>query len=203
MWISPPLASSSPAIMRRIVDLPQPDGPTSTTNSSCATSRSMPRTASTAPNCLRSPFSASCAMTSRLTQQLRAAGDAAGDFPRQQVFRGALARGERVMRCALLRDLAAIAREARGERRRRRSALHRPHGDEMLGCGEAPEIGFAKARGPADRRGEYLLRTRRTGSSTASCRRRSCGARACSRRRAPGGTRSPRCAPGSRRARRA
>src|SRR5256885_1015596 len=31
--IVPPEISSSPAIMRRSVDLPQPDGPTSTTNS--------------------------------------------------------------------------------------------------------------------------------------------------------------------------
>ena len=34
--ICPPEASSSPATMRRIVDLPQPDGPTSTTNSPSA-----------------------------------------------------------------------------------------------------------------------------------------------------------------------
>ena len=33
--------------MRSVVDLPQPDGPTSTTNSLSAMSRSMPRTAST------------------------------------------------------------------------------------------------------------------------------------------------------------
>ena len=32
--------------MRSVVDLPQPDGPTSTTNSLSAMSRSMPRTAS-------------------------------------------------------------------------------------------------------------------------------------------------------------
>src|ERR1044071_8101112 len=45
--ISPALISSSPAIIRSVVDLPQPDGPTSTTNSLSAISRSMPRTAST------------------------------------------------------------------------------------------------------------------------------------------------------------
>jgi hypothetical protein len=33
MEISPPLISSSPATMRSSVDLPQPDGPTMTTNS--------------------------------------------------------------------------------------------------------------------------------------------------------------------------
>ena len=33
MKMSPEVGASSPAIMRRSVDLPQPDGPTSTTNS--------------------------------------------------------------------------------------------------------------------------------------------------------------------------
>src|SRR5260370_10559625 len=44
--ISPSVPSSSPAIMRKVVLLPQPDGPTSTMNSLSAISRSMPRTAS-------------------------------------------------------------------------------------------------------------------------------------------------------------
>jgi hypothetical protein len=44
--MSPSVISSSPAIMRSVVDLPQPEGPTSTTNSLSAMSRSMPRTAS-------------------------------------------------------------------------------------------------------------------------------------------------------------
>src|SRR5215831_830054 len=154
MRISPPLASSSPAIMRRMVDLPQPEGPTSTTNSSCATSRSMPRTASIAPNRLLSALSTSCAM--RWPERL-ARGDAAGDLSLQQRFRGAVALRERVDRLAIRGDLGAIARKARGQRRRRRAADHGAHGDEMLRRGEAPEIGLAKARRPADRRGEGFL----------------------------------------------
>src|SRR3954452_589724 len=47
IMMSPPEMSSRPAIIRSVVDLPQPDGPTSTTNSWSAISRSMPRTAST------------------------------------------------------------------------------------------------------------------------------------------------------------
>ena len=39
--ISPPLALSRPARMRRVVDFPQPDGPTSTVNSPSARSRSI------------------------------------------------------------------------------------------------------------------------------------------------------------------
>ena len=45
--MSPPEISSSPAIMRKVVLLPQPEGPTSTMNSLSAMSRSMPRTART------------------------------------------------------------------------------------------------------------------------------------------------------------
>jgi hypothetical protein len=49
MRIAPPLLSSRPAIMRSVVDFPQPEGPTSTTNSPSATWRSMPWTAVTFP----------------------------------------------------------------------------------------------------------------------------------------------------------
>src|SRR6202046_3073858 len=48
--ISPREISSSPAIIRNVVDLPQPDGPTRTTNSWSAISRSMPFTACTPPS---------------------------------------------------------------------------------------------------------------------------------------------------------
>ena len=46
MRISPSETSSSPATMRRSVDLPQPDGPTKTTSSPCPTWMSTPFTAS-------------------------------------------------------------------------------------------------------------------------------------------------------------
>jgi len=42
MTISPPVIVSSPATIRRSVDLPQPDGPTMTMNSPSATSMSTP-----------------------------------------------------------------------------------------------------------------------------------------------------------------
>ena len=38
MYSSPPVISSRPAIIRRVVDLPQPEGPTSTMNSLSAIS---------------------------------------------------------------------------------------------------------------------------------------------------------------------
>src|SRR5215217_7782974 len=43
----PPLISSRPAIMRRAVDFPQPDGPTKTTNSPSGISRFILSTATT------------------------------------------------------------------------------------------------------------------------------------------------------------
>jgi hypothetical protein len=39
-----------PAIMRRVVVLPQPEGPSSDTNSPCVNARSSPATAATEPN---------------------------------------------------------------------------------------------------------------------------------------------------------
>src|ERR1700738_764507 len=52
MAMVPPLISSRPAIMRSVVDLPQPEGPTSTTNSRSLMSRLMSLTATTGPYAL-------------------------------------------------------------------------------------------------------------------------------------------------------
>ncbi len=49
MEIVPEVISSSPAIDRSAVDLPQPDGPTSTMNSPSVMSRLSPSTAFTPP----------------------------------------------------------------------------------------------------------------------------------------------------------
>ncbi len=47
--ISPPEISSSPAIIRSVVDLPQPEGPTSTTSSLSGISSETLCTATTSP----------------------------------------------------------------------------------------------------------------------------------------------------------
>src|ERR1700741_5356897 len=52
----PPAVSSSPAISRSRVDLPQPDGPTKTTNSPSSISRSTDGMIVTSPNVLLTPF---------------------------------------------------------------------------------------------------------------------------------------------------
>ena len=52
MMTSPAVARSSPAIMRRVVVLPQPDGPSRQTTSPAATDRSASRTAMNSPNVL-------------------------------------------------------------------------------------------------------------------------------------------------------
>ena len=45
----PALGAMKPAIMRKVVVLPQPEGPSSETNSPSCRSRSMPSTAATSP----------------------------------------------------------------------------------------------------------------------------------------------------------
>src|SRR5262249_47725893 len=68
--ISPPLGSSKPATMRKVVVLPQPDGPTSTTNSPSSIARLTLFTAATAPNDLLRFTSWMRAMTSPLEHDL-------------------------------------------------------------------------------------------------------------------------------------
>src|SRR6185369_6847547 len=62
IFTSPPLISSSPATMRSSVDLPQPEGPTSTQNSPSAIDTSTPCTTSVEPNDLRTALSVTAAM---------------------------------------------------------------------------------------------------------------------------------------------
>ena len=50
--MSPPVVSSSPAIMRRSVDFPQPEGPTNTMNSPSRTSSETFLTTSNSPKLL-------------------------------------------------------------------------------------------------------------------------------------------------------
>src|SRR5262249_19935184 len=51
--IEPVSLRSSPATMRKVVVLPQPEGPSRVTNSPCSIARSMPSTAFTSPKCRR------------------------------------------------------------------------------------------------------------------------------------------------------
>src|SRR6202043_1831171 len=75
IMMSPSVISSSPAIIRRVVDFPQPDGPTSTTNSWSAMSRSTDGTASTGSHRLITLPN----VTSATKSTLRRAGGQAGD----------------------------------------------------------------------------------------------------------------------------
>src|SRR5215831_17041685 len=77
--IVPSLTSSSPAMARSSVVLPQPDGPTSTVNSPSGMSRSTPRTACTPLKCLCSPVIFSCAI-SPLSAAYRAKRQAAHEM---------------------------------------------------------------------------------------------------------------------------
>src|SRR5882672_8556734 len=64
--ISPPVISSSPATILRVVDLPHPDGPTSTTNSLSRMWRFTSLTACTSSYFLFRSFINTCAMRSPL-----------------------------------------------------------------------------------------------------------------------------------------
>src|SRR2546423_11029821 len=64
--ISPPVMSSRPAIMRSVVDLPQPDGPTRTTNSRSLMARLMSLTAVTGAYALCRVVRTTSAMTLNL-----------------------------------------------------------------------------------------------------------------------------------------
>src|SRR2546425_4127262 len=72
--ISPAVISSSPAIIRSVVDLPQPEGPTRTTNSLSRMWRFTSFTAWTSSNFLLRPFKRTCAIGVSLS--LHGAGEA-------------------------------------------------------------------------------------------------------------------------------
>src|SRR5215470_13804137 len=75
MKISPEVTSSSPAIIRSVVLLPQPDGPTRTTSSLSGMSRSMLRTASISSKRLTTFRRATSAMWSALGSAGRESGN--------------------------------------------------------------------------------------------------------------------------------
>src|SRR4051795_6921878 len=62
--IVPDVGNSSPAIMRSVVVLPQPDGPSRQKNSPSAMVKLVPRTAAKPPNCLNRVSIRISAMTS-------------------------------------------------------------------------------------------------------------------------------------------
>src|SRR5712692_7648781 len=88
MVISPPVISSSPATMRSVVDLPQPDGPTSTTNSLSRMWRFTSLTACTSSYFLFRSFMRPCAITPSLSA-LQGTGQA-GDvvFDEEGIYQG-------------------------------------------------------------------------------------------------------------------
>src|SRR5690606_37927356 len=71
--MSPEVASSSPAMIRKSVDLPQPEGPTKTQNSPSSTVRSTPLITSVLPKDLVTDFSSSAPMRPSQFDRLAAA----------------------------------------------------------------------------------------------------------------------------------
>src|SRR5262245_60626351 len=69
-WIWPPSGISKPAMARRVVVFPQPEGPSSASSSPSATARLSSSTATTAPNRLVRPLRAMADMPRRLGRHL-------------------------------------------------------------------------------------------------------------------------------------
>src|SRR6185295_100426 len=82
--ISPPVGSSRPAIIRRVVVLPQPEGPSMTKNSPSSTVKLEPLTATKSPNAFCRLLTVICAIA--LLREL--GGDGEQARPRQQRHEG-------------------------------------------------------------------------------------------------------------------
>src|SRR5579884_1669325 len=104
----PALTVSRPATMRSRVDLPQPEGPTTTTSSPSATSQLMPCTTSRPPNDFRTP--------SRVRVAILRVGKAENGGVIAVSGDGAVARQQRYLLAAGLRDEHPVERIARVER---------------------------------------------------------------------------------------
>src|SRR3954468_23666250 len=89
--ISPPVGNSRPAIMRRVVVLPQPEGPSMTKNSPSSTVKLEPLTATKSPNAFCRMLTVICAIA--LLRELR--GDGEQTRPRQQGDEGVRVERER------------------------------------------------------------------------------------------------------------
>src|SRR6201985_2108272 len=81
MLISPPVGCSSPATQRKVVVLPQPDGPSSTTISPAGTAKLTPSMAGRpTANCLRRSVTSSVAVMTSPTSSCRASLPITVDF---------------------------------------------------------------------------------------------------------------------------
>src|SRR5579863_3329592 len=112
---SPSVMVSSPAIIRKRVDLPQPEGPTKTTNSLSAISRSTPLMTSTEPNDLRTALSFNPLMASPSLRVQVNGGLAERRARDRDLDRAARAAGLQPEPCGA----AAQRRERRPDERRR------------------------------------------------------------------------------------
>ena len=65
MWMVPDVGWSRPAMSRSVVDLPQPDGPSRTTNEPGSAEKVMPSRARDSPQCFATSWSAMAGMSRR------------------------------------------------------------------------------------------------------------------------------------------
>src|SRR4051812_1514589 len=123
----PALGRSSPAMMLSSVDLPQPDGPTSTANSPLSMSRSMPFSTSRLANVFDRPRMLSAAMMTPSLDSSR--GEPTHEIPSaEQVHQQRRKSGDQHR--SILHAVQRLGRNRRGQRDQRRG--HRL----LVTCGE-------------------------------------------------------------------
>src|SRR5229473_2057316 len=131
--ISPAVKSSSPAIIRSMVDFPHPEGPTSTTNSPWAISRSIAWITAVLPYALATPR-----IETSATSEPR--HGVAPNRVIQLCLRLVPMPDIRRQSALILRQPFAVAVQAGIERRRRRPSEHSTYRNEMLRRGKVLKI---------------------------------------------------------------
>src|SRR5215471_2054269 len=150
MEISPDVISSRPATMRRVVDLPQPDGPTSTMNSLSRMWRLTSLTACTSSYFLFRSFISTCAMASSPSMESPESGapgagwltpasalDGAGEarhvvFHEERIDEGHRDGAEQRSRHELAPEVDVAAAQLRDHPHRHRLALRRGQEHERV-----------------------------------------------------------------------
>ena len=86
MTIEPDVTDSRPAIMRSKVDLPHPEGPTSTTNACCSIASSIPCRTSSEPKLFRRSWSSTSGVLIERTPSVEFAGGRLASRTRASYF---------------------------------------------------------------------------------------------------------------------
>src|SRR3990172_8750176 len=166
--ISPPVGFSSPAIIRRRVVFPQPDGPKRTRSSPSCVERSTPSTALTSPKCFRTARVSTVAIPDSFSKNQRGRRLLTSEPPPVSRLRSRSGRLDEPLLLPLAED--PLARRvtfleglfwARGAAPRPRPHDVENPGDEDLGDGPGGATGVADVGCPLKDVVEHLVLVRR------------------------------------------